>query len=271
MSTTLPATPATPSPDPQAHASPFALHGRVALVTGGTRGIGLEIARGLAAAGARVAVCARTAEACAEVAAGIIGDGGDALGLAGHVGRPEDVARIVGEVVDEWGRLDILINNAGAAPEFGPLVDSGAQAFDKTFAVNVRGPLLLVGEAVRAWMGQHGGSIVNVSSIAGLKGEPFLGLYGASKAALINMTKTLAHELGPAGIRVNAVAPGTVATDFSRLITETPELRARVTGLTALKRIGQPRDVAGAVAWLASDAAAYVTGSVVVVDGGVLA
>jgi len=248
----------------------FSLEGRVALVTGATRGIGLAAARGLAQAGARVAICARTAESCAKVAATLESEGAEAHAVVGNVGKADQIPLIVGSVVERWGHLDVLVNNAGAAPEFAAVKDFSERGFEKAFSVNVQAPLALTREAIAAGMGK-GGSIINVVSVAGLRGEPFMGLYSASKAAMINATRTLARELGSSGIRVNAVAPGVIRTDFSRLLVETPALHDKVIETTALGRIGEPDEIAGAIVWLASDAASFVTGSVVVVDGGFLA
>jgi NAD(P)-dependent dehydrogenase (short-subunit alcohol dehydrogenase family) len=250
--------------------TPFSLDGRVALVTGGTRGIGLASVRALSAAGARVAICARTAEDCEKVAAEIQATGGEALAVPGHIGREEGAAAIVKAVVDRWGRIDILVNNAGANPQFATMADTTAKSFEKVMAVNVRAPGVMVREAVAAGLGR-GGAVINVASLAGLKSEPMMGAYSASKAALISATRTLARELGPAGIRVNAIAPGVIRTDFAQILVDTPQIHDHVVANAALGRIGEPEEVGGSVVFLASDAASYITGSVIVIDGGTLA
>jgi dehydrogenase/reductase SDR family member 4 len=246
----------------------FSLSGRCALITGGSRGIGRAVALAMAAAGAKVAVCARHLDACEAVAAEIIARGGQAIAIAGNVGRAEDAAAIIDGAVGGLGALDILVNNAATNPHFGPLVDAEDAAVDRIFQVNVQGPLRLVGAAVRAWMGEHGGSIINMASVGGISPEPMIGAYNASKAALINLTRTLAQELGASGIRVNAIAPGLVETDFARVLIETPAIHHQIVGQTALHRHGQPDEVAGAAVFLAGEAASYITGSVLVVDGG---
>jgi NAD(P)-dependent dehydrogenase (short-subunit alcohol dehydrogenase family) len=249
----------------------FLLTGRVALVTGGSRGIGRAVSLALADAGARVAVSSRKQDACDAVVAEIEERGGEAMAAPGNAGRAEDAARVVGEVMDRWGRLDVLVNNAATNPEFGPLLSHSSSAIDKTFEVNLKGPINFTREAVAAWMGEHGGSVVNLASIAGLAPDPGMGAYAASKAAVISMTRSLARDLGPQGIRVNAVAPGVVRTDFARMLVETPEIRDRILERSALGRVAEPDEIAGPVLWLASDAASYVTGAVILVDGGHLA
>lgn len=246
---------------------PRPLLGRIALVTGGSRGIGLHVSWGLAAAGARVAICARSAEDAKRVAAEIDAAGGEAHAVVADLSDTEQVAGVVQDVVDRFGGVDVLVNNAGAAPQFGPVSSMSERAFTRTFGLNLQAPLHLVAAALEAGMGA-GGSIVNVVSTGGIIGQPGMGTYGASKAAMIHATRTLARELGPQGIRVNAVAPGVIRTDFSRLIVETPQLREQVERGAALGRVGEPDEVVGAVVWLASDASSYVTGTTVVVDGG---
>ena len=249
----------------------FSLEGRVALVTGGSRGIGRAIALALAAAGARVAVSSRKAEACQAVVDEISAAGGSGLAVPGHAGRADEIERTVGTVMQELGRLDILVNNAATNPQFGPLVDTTETAFDKVNEVNVKGPWLFAREASRAWMGENGGNILNIASIGGLKSEPFLGAYGATKAALVSLTKTMAREMGRQGIRVNAIAPGLIRTDFARVLVETPEIHDRAVAATCLGRVGEPDEIGAAALFLCSDAASYVTGTVLVVDGGTLA
>jgi NAD(P)-dependent dehydrogenase (short-subunit alcohol dehydrogenase family) len=239
--------------------------GKTALVTGASRGIGLAVAARLAAEGARVVLTARKPEALEQAVAGL-GGPQRAIGVAGHADDPEHQATAVARAIEAFGSLDVLVNNAGINPVYGPMIDLDRAALRKIFDVNVIAALDWVREAHRAWLGAHGGSVVNVASIAGLGPAGGLGAYGTSKAALIHLTAQLASELGPA-VRVNAVAPAVVKTVFASALYEGRE--EKVAAAYPLGRLGAPEDVAGAVAYLASDDAAWVTGQTMVLDGGV--
>lgn len=246
------------------------VEGKVALVTGASRGIGLATALGFATSGATgVAITARSQEnvdaAKAElVAAGVEPD--RILALAARADSEESAAEAVAATVDAFGSLDILVNNAGTNPAAGGLMEVDMGALDKTWAVNLRAPLLWVREAYKGWMGANGGSIVNVASVAGLRPSPFMGAYNVSKAGLIHLTRQLAHELAPK-IRVNAVAPAVVRTRLAGMLLQDEALTAR---MHPLGRVGEPEDVANLIVFLASDSASWMTGAVVPVDGGVV-
>ncbi|MHB1576499.1 MAG: SDR family NAD(P)-dependent oxidoreductase [Candidatus Dormibacteria bacterium] len=249
--------------------TPAQLSGRVALVTGGTRGIGLATARLLLRGGCSVAISARKPEelelARQDLAAR---PGGEVIAIPANAGSPDDCRRLIGEVMGAFSRLDILVNNAATNPHFGPLVGVEPWAWEKTFAVNLQGPLLLVREAHRAWMAEHGGRVVNVSSVGGSSPAPGLGVYNLTKAALNMLTRQLALELGPDGVLVNAVAPGVVRTDFARPLVENPAIQAATERHNPLGRFAEPEDVARVIYFLVSDPSSYVNGAVIPVDAG---
>ena len=249
----------------------FDLTGKVALVTGASRGIGEAIARGLAASGATVVMCSRKQEALEAVAGSIEQQGGRAIPIACHTGQPDAIRALFEQVAARHGRLDVLINNAATNPYFGPVLDASESVFDKTFEVNVKGYFLMAQHAARMMTAQGGGSIINIASIAGLSPMLMQGVYSMTKAAVISMTKAFAKELGSAGVRCNAICPGLTETKFAKVLIDTPEIHDMVVRQVPLGRHAQPGEMVGAALYLASDASSYTTGAVLVCDGGQLA
>jgi NAD(P)-dependent dehydrogenase (short-subunit alcohol dehydrogenase family) len=247
----------------------FSLKDRVIVATGASRGIGEAIARAAAAAGAAVVLASRKQDALDEVAASIRQDGGMALPIAAHVGRPEEVAALFAKATAELGTIHGLVNNAATNVYFGPMLGIDDAAWDKIFEVNLKGYFYPTREFVSASPG--GGSIVNIASVNALRASPLQGVYAMTKAAVVSMTQTLAAELGGAGVRVNAIAPGLVETRFAATLVEDEELRGRFVDRAPLGRHAQPHEIAGAAMYLLSDASSYVTGQVIVVDGGMTA
>ena len=242
------------------------LSDKVIVVTGASRGIGEAIARLAVEEGARVVLASRK-QADLDRVAGTLGD--KALAVACHTGKAEEVDAMFAAAIAKFGRVDGIVNNAATNPYFGPLIDTPDAAIDKTFEVNVRGYLYGARALVKhAQARGGGGAIVNIASVAGLRAAPMQGIYGATKAAVISMTQTLAFELGGSKIRVNAIAPGLIETKFASAIVQNPMLHKHVVDRTPLARHGQPVEIAGAAVYLLSDAASFTTGSVLVVDGG---
>jgi NAD(P)-dependent dehydrogenase (short-subunit alcohol dehydrogenase family) len=252
----------------------FDLSGKVALVTGSTRGIGKSMAEELARAGAKVALSSRKAEACEQTRLEFEKQGFEALGLAANISRKEDLQSLVDATLAKWGRLDIVIANAASNPYYGPLTELPDDAFDKIFANNVKSVLWLAamtlpGMAKRAEKQASGGSFIVVGSIGGILANTVIGAYGMSKAADHHLVRNLAAEWGPRKVRVNAIAPGLVKTEFARALWEDDKRRAEREQATPLRRLGEPRDIGGIAVFLASDAAAFITGQCIVADGGV--
>lgn len=242
------------------------LESKTVIVTGASRGIGEAIARAAARAGAQVVLAARKQEGLDAVAASISEDGGSALAIACHMGHPDEVAGLFAKAAAEFGIIHGLVNNAATNPYFGPVLAIEEPAFDKTVEVNLKGPLTASRHFVE--QAQPGGSIVNIASISGMRAAPLQGVYAMTKAALLSFTQTLAHEVGPVGIRVNAISPGLVETRFASALIENEELLRRMVKRSPVGRHGQPDDIAGAAVYLLSDASSFMTGQSIVVDGG---
>ena len=249
----------------------FRLEDKVAVITGGSRGIGRSIAEEFARRGARVVITARKADELEETARAIRDEGGEATAIAAHAAKDDTIDALVDQVMEKYGRIDVLVNNAATNVAFAQLSDLETAAWDKTIETNLRGPFVLSKAVVNRWMKEHGGNIINICSIAGFRGDPNMGAYSVSKAALVMLTKVQARELGAYGIRVNGIAPAVIKTKFSRVLYETDEIRKHAETQAALGRVGEWNEVAGTAVYLASEASTYVTGSIALVDGGTLA
>jgi NAD(P)-dependent dehydrogenase (short-subunit alcohol dehydrogenase family) len=250
-------------------ASPFDLKGKVAIITGSSRGIGRAAAEAMAELGAKVVISSRKAEPCEEVAKGIRANGGEAIVIPCNIGRRNEVEALISQTEKQLGPIDILVCNAAVNPYFGPLAEIPDEAFDKIMSSNVKSNLWLCNLAIPGMAKRGSGAVIIVSSIAALRGSLMLGAYGISKAADLGLTRNLALEWGSRNIRVNCVAPGLIKTDFARALWENPDALAYRNERTPLRRIGTPEEVGGVIAFLASPAAAFITGEVLVVDGGV--
>jgi NAD(P)-dependent dehydrogenase (short-subunit alcohol dehydrogenase family) len=249
--------------------TPFDLTDKVAIVTGSSRGIGRSIAETMASLGAKVVISSRTPDACEAVAAKIRHNGGEAIVIACNVSRKSEVEALVAGTLREFGRIDILVCNAAINPVFGPLANLSDEAFDKIMGANVKANIWLANLVIPGMAARGGGAIVIIASIGGLRGTEVLGAYGISKAADFALARNLAVEWGPRNVRVNCVAPGLVKTDFARALWEDKARLTSRTERTPLRRIGMPDEIGPIAAFLASPASSFITGQVIVADGGV--
>jgi NAD(P)-dependent dehydrogenase (short-subunit alcohol dehydrogenase family) len=246
----------------------FLLTGRVVIVTGASRGLGAAISDALVDHGARVVLSSRRQADLDTVAERLNRAHPDsAVGIAAHAGREEDLRALVAGAMGSFGRIDALVNNAGTNPYFGPLIDAELGAWDKTFEVNLRGNFVLTQLVYNAWMREHGGAVLNIASTGGMRPALGLGVYDVTKAGVIMLTRQLAREIGGT-VRVNCIAPGLFRTRFAEALWGNDAILERVTASNPMGRIGEPEEIAGAAVFLLSDAARYVNGQVLVVDGG---
>ena len=246
----------------------FDLTGKVALITGSSRGIGKAIAEALADAGAKVVISSRKADACKAVADQLVERGRHAIAVPCNVSSKEELQRLVDATLAEWGGVDVLVCNAATNPVFGPLSQVLDSAFDKVMGTNVRSNFWLCNMVIPQMAERRDGAVILIASIAGIKGNTTIGTYGISKAAEMQLARNLALEWGPHNIRVNSIAPGVIRTDFARALWEDGGKRSRLEAATPLRRIGEPRDIAGLAVLLASPAGSFITGQSIVIDGG---
>lgn len=246
----------------------FRLDGKVAIVTGASKGIGKYVAQALAQQGAEVVVSSRKLDAVTAVADEFVAAGLKAKGIPCHMGDDAQVKALAEQTIATYGGIDIIVNNAAANPVFGPVQNAGDDAFDKIMDVNVKGPLNLAKYAYDSMKSRGGGSVVNISSIEGITPGQGLGLYSVSKAAMIQLTKVLAREWGPDNIRANAICPGLIETKFSEALTSNEKILKMVMMKQALPMLAQPEDIAGLALFLACDASKFVTGASITADGG---
>lgn len=246
----------------------FSLDGKVAVITGATRGIGQSMARLFAAQGAQIVVVSRKQESVDATVALITAEGGRAAGLSSHVGRAGEAARIVAFATEQFGGVDILVNNAAANPAYGPVEQSTGDVFDKIMGVNLKAPFEIASACLPSMIARGGGAVLNISSIGGVSPEPGLGIYSVSKAAIISLTKVMAKEWGKHHVRANAICPGLIKTDFASALWSDPKLLAYTLRKQAVNRLGEPDDISGLALFLCSDAASFCTGGVYMADGG---
>ena len=246
----------------------FSLKDQVALVTGSTKGIGKSIAEEMAGAGAKVVISSRKADACEAVLREFQARGQEAIAVPCNVGYKEQLQSLVDRTLEKWGKIDIVVCNAASNPVFGPLIKVPDEAFDKIMLTNVKSVFWLANMTIPQMADRGGGSVIIISSIGALRGSNVNGLYGTSKAAEAGLCRALAVEWGPHNVRVNTIAPGLIKTDFARALWEDEERRKRREATTPLRRLGDPKDIGGVAAFLASEAAAFITGQMIIADGG---
>ncbi len=246
----------------------FDMTGKVALITGSTKGIGRSIAEEMARLGAKVVISSRKADACEQVANDLKEQGYEAIAIPCHVGKKEDLQNLVDKTNEAWGSIDVLVCNAATNPVYGTTAEMTDEAWDKIMDTNVKGTFWLTNMVLPQMAGKGEGAVVLLSSIAGIRGNTTIGTYGVSKAAEAALARNLAVEWGPKGIRVNSIAPGLIKTDFAKALWEDPVRVKRAEDKTPLRRIGDPVDIAGLAVFLSTKASAYVTGQVIVADGG---
>ncbi|WP_421858869.1 SDR family NAD(P)-dependent oxidoreductase [Marinobacter salarius] len=246
----------------------FDMTGKVALITGSTKGIGRSIAEEMARLGAKVVISSRKADACEQVANDLKEQGYEAIAIPCHVGKKEDLQNLVDKTNEAWGSIDVLVCNAATNPVYGTTAEMTDEAWDKIMDTNVKGTFWLTNMVLPQMAGKGEGAVVLLSSIAGIRGNTTIGTYGVSKAAEAALARNLAVEWGPKGVRVNSIAPGLIKTDFAKALWEDPVRVKRAEDKTPLRRIGDPVDIAGLAVFLSTKASAYVTGQVIVADGG---
>jgi NAD(P)-dependent dehydrogenase (short-subunit alcohol dehydrogenase family) len=248
--------------------SRFSLDGKVAVITGATRGIGRAIAFTFAEQGARIVVVSRKQDAVDATVAAIVAAGGKAVGIASNVAKEGEPARIAAFATEQFGGLDILVNNAAANPAFGPVEQTSGETFDKIIGVNLKAPFELAKQCLPSMTARGGGAVLNISSIGGVSPEPGLGIYSVSKTAIISLTQVMAKEWGKHNVRANAICPGLIKTDFASALWGDPKILAHTLRKQAIGRLGEPEDIAGLALFLCSGAAAFCTGGVYMADGG---
>ncbi len=246
----------------------FDLSGKVAIVTGGSKGIGRSVCENMARAGARIVVTSRKLDACEEVANNICDEGGEAIAIASSLGKQDTLKAMVDQTIETWGKVDTLICNAAINPYYGPLADLSNEVFDTMMHSNVRDNLFLCKQVLPGMAERNDGSIVVISSVGAIRGNSIIGAYGMTKAADMALVRNLAVEWGKKNIRVNCVAPGLIKTDFARALWENPQTRAHLEKMTPLGRVGEPDDIGLLVTFLATRGGDFITGETIVADGG---